>query len=147
MFIVGSMALLYSLHEFKLVSLPMPQRKKQVPADWRYRYHPHVTGWLFGGLLGLEYATFVPVATLYVVTAAAVLHGSPAYGAALLGLFGLGRAGMLWPIVLWSGRNLRQLQLDSAHLVPVEPLIHLGNGLLQAAVGGCLLVGWALSFG
>ena len=147
MVIVGSMALVYSLHEFKLLSLPMPQRKRQVPAEWRYRYHPYVTAWLFGGLLGIGYATFVPVATLYVATVAAVLNGSLAYGAALLGLFALGRAGTLWPIVLCSGRNLRQIPQVSADLVAVEPLIHLGSGFLLAAVGGCLLVGWALSFG
>ena len=139
--LIGFMSLLYALHELRLFSLPFPQRQRQVPENWRHRYHPYATAILYGILLGLAYITFVPVATLYVVTAAVIVRGSPIFGALLFGLFGLGRSGLLWPLAR-AGRSFERVDALTSNLFLTRPLIYLINGYALAFSGAYLLARW-----
>jgi len=139
--LVGLLSLLYALHELHVVSLPFPQRRRQVPARWRYRFHPYVTAFLFGVLLGLGYVTFISVATLYIVTVAVIIEGSPLYGVIVFGLFGLGRAALLWPLALHT-QTFEQLERTVCSLFLTKTIVHLINGFALAFSGAYLLMAW-----
>lgn len=136
--LLGMLSLLYALHELRLLSLPYPQWQRQVQAQWRSRFHPYITALLFGIQLGVGYATFVSVATLYVITVAAVMAGSPGYGALLFGLFALARAGLLVPLA-WQVRTQRDGVWITCAMIATKPLVHLGNGWVLALASGWLL--------
>ena len=136
--LIGSLCLLYALHELQVVRLFYPQWRRQVPSGWRRRFHPYATAALFGAQLGVGYLTYVPVATLYIVTVAAVIYGSPVYGALIFALFGLGRAGALLPLA-WPARTQGKAYRISTRLMAVKPLVHLFNGWALAFAGAYLL--------
>lgn len=135
---LGLLSVLYMLHELQIITLPTPQRKHQVPEEWRYTLPPSLTALFFGLLLSLGYVTFIIVATFYIITVAAVLVGSPLFGAILLGLFGLGRAGSMWPLSL-SMKSLDQIEYTIARLTKTTALVHLVNGIALAFVGGVIV--------
>ncbi|MGZ4481626.1 MAG: hypothetical protein ACXVY5_05425, partial [Gaiellales bacterium] len=59
--------------ELGLVRLPSLQLRRQVPERWRERYPPPVVALLYGAGLGVGFATFLPVATLLVVSAGVLM--------------------------------------------------------------------------
>lgn len=136
--LTATLSLLYALHELQLVRLPCPQWPRQVQAWWRHRFHPYITAGLFGLQLGLGYVTYVSVTTLYVVTAAIVLLGSPVYGGLVFAVFALGRTGLLG-LLAWSALTDRQALRISVGLIATQPLVQLGNGWALAFAGGWLL--------
>lgn len=90
--VVALVALVEGAAEARLLRLPVPQLRKQVPERWRERFPLPVTGLLYGLGLGLGFATYIPVATLLVVAIGVALVTDPAAGAAVMGAFGFGRA-------------------------------------------------------
>lgn len=142
--LLGALCVLYALHELQVISLPHPQWRRQVQAQWRSRSHRHVTALLFGMQLGVGYVTFVSVATLYVVTLAAVVAGSVGYGALLFGLFAGARAGMVVPMT-WRVRTHRDGLRISHAIIATKPLVHLGNGWALTFAGGSLLAASVLT--
>ena len=99
---VGLLAAAYALHELRIVSFPHPERRRQVPAYWRYKFHPYVTAGLFGLLLGAGFTTFIPTASYYIVWFAAALYGSPVLGMLLFAVYGAARALLIWPFSQWA---------------------------------------------
>ena len=89
---VAAFALLAALSELGLLRLPLPQPRRQVPERWRERYPQPLVALLYGAGLGVGFATYLPVATLFVVAAAVVALSGPFAGAAVLAAFGVGRA-------------------------------------------------------
>jgi hypothetical protein len=69
---------------------------------------------------------------------AAVVAGSPSYGALLFGLFAFGRAGLLVPLA-WHVRTHRDGVRISSVMIATKPLVHLGNGWALALASGWLL--------
>lgn len=136
--LLGGAATVYALHELRVLRLPYPQWKRQVPAKWRSHFHPYVTALLFGVQLGTGYATFVSVSTLYILTAAVVLSGSAAYGALLFGSFAIARAGLVMPLT-WSVHTHAQGLRVVNTMIATKALIHLINGGALALTGGYLL--------
>lgn len=127
----GTIAAIYSARELGIVSVPMPQFHRQVPAWWRYRYQPNIAAFLYGIGLGVGVATFVRVATLYVVLAWVAFAGDPASGALAMGLFGAARA---LPVV-WLGNTLATADEGFAVMTFLnrwELVVHLVNGVLLA---------------
>jgi hypothetical protein len=89
--LVAAFAALEAAAELGLVTVPLPQLRRQVPERWRERYPQPVTALLYGAGLGVGFATYLPVATLLVVAAGVAALAGPAGGAAVLAGFGLGR--------------------------------------------------------
>ncbi|MCS6877788.1 MAG: methylamine utilization protein MauF [Geminicoccaceae bacterium] len=89
--VLGALALAYGLDQLGLVSLPYPQRKAQVPHDVRLRWPMWRIGLLYGFALGLNFLTYVRTPVLYVVVAAALLSGSPAFALGLVLALNCGR--------------------------------------------------------
>jgi hypothetical protein len=135
---VGAVALIYSLRELGLADVPMPQFHRQVPTSWRYRYRPNVAAVLYGVGLGVGVATFVRVATLYVVLTWIVLVGDPVLGGLALSAFGALRG---LPIV-WFGQRLNSLEEGFAVTTLLnrwELVVHLANGFLLSWAGASFI--------
>jgi hypothetical protein len=90
--VVALFALVEAAAEARLLRLPLPQLRKQVPEHWRERFPLPLTAVLYGLGLGLGFATYIPVATLLVVAVGVALVTDPLVGAAVMAAFGLGRA-------------------------------------------------------
>lgn len=135
---VGLLAIAYSLHEFRMVSLPFPQIRRQVPPRWRKRFHPYVTAGVYGLILGLGFTTFIPTASYHVLGLAVVLQGSPIFGILIFTIYGAGRAALLWPISFQSTK-VEMLERIDDHMSLTKPVIHQLNGLLLVILGAYLL--------
>src|SRR5881396_725699 len=92
--LVALAAVLYLLREATVVSVPVPQLRRQVPQWWRTFFSVPVAAFLYGVGLGVGFLTYLTHGTLVVVAVAAAASGRPVVGAALVAPFGLAR-GML----------------------------------------------------
>lgn len=87
-----AIAVLYALREAIHLPLPIPEARRQVPAWWQTFYPPPVAAFLYGAGLGVGFATYLGYGTLVVVAASAIVSGSPIFGVAAFGTFGVARA-------------------------------------------------------
>jgi hypothetical protein len=96
--VAAGLALVAAAREAGLVSLPLPQLRRQVPERWRFELPLPVWSVGYGAGLGAGFLTFQPVATFWVACAAAVALASPLAAALCFTAFGAGRALMTaWP--------------------------------------------------
>ncbi len=123
-----------------IVSLPHPQRRKQVPSHWRYRLHPYLTAGLYGLILGGGLATFIPTASYFILVLAAALSGSPVLGALILSMYGAARALLLWPASLLA-TTVEGWDTLTSYLALTKPIIRQVNGFGLALVGAGLILG------
>jgi hypothetical protein len=89
--IVTTAAALYAARELLGLPVPVPERRRQVPEHWRWRYPAHVASFLYGLGLGVGFLTHVRHGSLVVVAVAAAATGNPLIGAVLMAPFGLAR--------------------------------------------------------
>jgi hypothetical protein len=71
-----------------LVAARVPGPRRQVDPRWRDSYRGWVYGLGYGAQLGLGVATIVPSAATYLMLTAALVTGSAADGALIVGLYG-----------------------------------------------------------
>jgi hypothetical protein len=90
--VVALVAVVEAAAEARLLRLPLPQLRRQVPERWRERFPLPLTALLYGLGLGLGFATYIPVATLLVVAVGVALVTDPLVGAFVMAAFGLGRS-------------------------------------------------------
>ena len=140
------LAALYALREPPVVSLPAPQWWTRLAAWRRSLYRQFIESDPFGGLIGEVCGTFVPNALVQVMTVAAIVYGSPTFGAIVFGVYGVYRAGMLWLIVSW-----RSTSADIDHAFELTtgmvPSLRLASGAWMAFVGAYSIVAWITSIG
>jgi len=84
--------LAYGMMELGLITLPLPETGRQVPAGWRYRFPSPITATLYGALLGPGLGTRVAASSYMALLAVTTFASVPLVGALLLGVFGLTRA-------------------------------------------------------
>jgi len=89
--LVALAASLYLLREAGVVSVPVPQLRRQVPQWWRTFFSLPVAAFLYGAGLGVGFLTYLTHGTLVVVAVAAAASGRPLVGAALVAPFGVAR--------------------------------------------------------
>jgi sulfite exporter TauE/SafE len=80
-----------------IIGRRLPGPRRQVNEQWLQRYRGWVYGLGFGAQLGAGLVTIVSTSAVYSTVAAAVLTGSPGWGAAVGITFGLVRALALVP--------------------------------------------------
>jgi hypothetical protein len=89
-----------ALHHLGVVELPLPHCPRQVPRAWMFRWPCELTALGYGLQLGSGVLTRIKSASFHAALGLALLCGSAAGGATVLGLFGLARAlpaGLLGP--------------------------------------------------
>ena len=94
----ATLAFLAALREAGVLSVPVPQSRRQVPERWQYELPLPLWSAGYGAGLGIGFLTFQPVATFWVACAAALALGRPLLAAACFALYGVGRTLMAtWP--------------------------------------------------
>ena len=94
----AALAFLALLRETRILRLPIPQSRRQVPERWQYELPLTLWSTGYGAGLGVGFLTFQPVATFWVACAAALALGRPLAAAGCFALYGAGRAFMAtWP--------------------------------------------------
>lgn len=95
---LGVLCFAATLHQFKVIQLPMPQIQRQVSRLWLPNFHKNLVAFGYGFQLGSGVATRIKIATTYIVIGCAFCSGSLITGAIIGGVFGFSRA--VLPIVL-----------------------------------------------
>jgi hypothetical protein len=90
--VIGALGLVLAARDVGALHFPVPQLGRQTNSMWRHRYGPTWAAWFWGLDLGSGLTTLVNYAAYWLLPVAVVLRGDVWYGAALLGLFGSGRA-------------------------------------------------------
>jgi hypothetical protein len=89
--LIALVAALYLVREASVLSMPVPQLRRQVPQWWRTFFSVPVAAFLYGAGLGVGFLTYLTHGTLVVVALAATASGRPLVGAAIVAPFGLAR--------------------------------------------------------
>jgi len=89
--VVAGVGGLYAARELFGLPVPIPERRRQVPEHWRWRYPPNIASFLYGLGLGIGFLTHVRNGTLVAVSFAAAATGNPVTGALVMAPFGLSR--------------------------------------------------------
>lgn len=123
---LGLIAVAYALHQFRLIRMPYPQRRAQVPHDARVRFPMWQTGLLYGFALGMNFLTYVRTPILYLVVLGALVSGSVYAAIILFMALNLGRFLPLlvnllpmhdWTVQRWLASNEhRALTADAVSL-------------------------------
>lgn len=125
----------YSLHELRIITVPMPERSAQVPVGWRSTYPVRAVALAYGLLLGAGALTHVTVATTYAVWFVELSVGSAAAGAAIGATYGLARGLPPAVIVIMGFRGwLAYDRFVRCH----DRRIHAANGIGLAFAAGVL---------
>lgn len=90
----------WALHHLGFLRMPMPQLSRQVPRSWLTRLPWDVVALGYGVQLGSALATRIKAATTYAVFGCALVSGSGAHGALIVGAFGAARS--LLPLMFAS---------------------------------------------
>ncbi len=108
----------YGLTELRVLWLPRPQRRQQVPAGWRGRFTPELVSAIYGGVLGVGVLTPIAFSSLYSLLVWVFLNGSSGYGAIVFGVYGLSRAWLPTAVALKHHEGLdQQTSLGYLHLL------------------------------
>jgi hypothetical protein len=92
---ISILALLYCLHESRVIRMPSPQRKQQVPKGWRQRYHPWIAASAYGFVIGSGLLTRISVSTFYLFLLWCFLDANPLQAALVGAFYGLGQSCLL----------------------------------------------------
>jgi hypothetical protein len=130
--LVAGVGVVYAGRELLGLPVPVPERRRQVPEHWRWRYPAHVSSFLYGLGLGVGFLTHVRHGTLVAVCVAAAATGNPLAGALVMASFGLARGISL--IVTVRARTAEQLHRISERLDGVA-----ASRVLRVVNGGALL--------
>jgi hypothetical protein len=140
--ILTIVAVMYAARELFGLPIPVPERRRQVPEHWRWRFSPFVASFLYGLGLGVGFLTHVRHGTLVVVAAAAAMTGDPLVGAAVMAPFGLARGVSL--VVTGAARSSQRLESVAARLDRIAasrlPRVVNGAALVALATAGAASV-------
>jgi hypothetical protein len=135
------LCLIWALAELRLVSVPMPQWRRQVPRTWLGRLPWDIVALGYGVQLGSGIATRIKVTTIYAALACALLAGSASAGAAVMAVFGIIRALpalLAGPAVASPERSRRMAARVDAYAAAV-------TGVNAAAlIGAGIALSWTL---
>lgn len=99
LFIFNSVALLFFLREARIISFPLPQRRRPSVGDWR-EFGLLDAAAMWGAHIGLGFSTFVNYGGPYVLAVAILFHFGPSSRESsalmLAGCYWLGRAASSW---------------------------------------------------
>jgi len=82
--------------EAGVISIPLPQLKRQTSGMWAKRYGSHVAAILWGADIGLVYTTWLNFSGIWILTVLTFLTARPALGVALFLAYWFGRVLSVW---------------------------------------------------
>lgn len=139
--VLGVVTLLYALSEVGFISLPVPGRSWQVPADW-VREGFYRSAVIFGGTVGFGVFTRVPYASFPIMLAWLLISGNVIYGALVGLVYGVCRAASIYSSA--SIPDTEALVNWNQKIMAMIPSVHRLSGLALAAFAAYLIVAPAL---
>ncbi len=138
-YVIATTALFYGLHELRLLRMPTPQIKRQVPISWRTQYHPLKTALLYGYHLALNFTTYIPITTLYI--AVLLLMRQSNLITIILGTIciGIGRTLPIIPLS-WHIFSAQQADIIGDKLLTREHHVHLLNGFVLVFLASAIFI-------
>ena len=135
----GILCFIFSLHEMRILRLPLPQFKRQVPKRWRRL--PAAEGvCLYGALLGVGIGTRISSASYYAVLLWVLLAAPASQGLVAMVVFGLARAVPICFVSLfYRDRKADDLM---CYLLGQTRFLHVLNGAVLLFVGVLLCKPW-----
>lgn len=131
-----------ALHELAIIRLPLPQRKWQVPASWRVRFHPWLSPILYGAILGAGVFTYIFSASFYVVLIAAALVGDPEKSAMVMLPFSICQSVALF-VAGWHVQSWEDAYAIGTRSLRWRAVVHAINGSMLSAAA--TLIGMTMS--
>ena len=134
----------YAARELLGLPVPVPERRRQVPEHWRWRYPANVASFLYGVGLGIGFLTHVRHGTLVAVSVAAAATGNPVAGALVMAPFGLARGiSLIVTVRARTSEGLRGVsdRLDRVAASRLPRLVNGGALLSLAAAAGVVAAG------
>lgn len=137
-FVVGGICLVCAISDAGLLGSWRPSLARQTPKWMLSEFGPFWGGLAWGGDLGQGWTTRLESAGYFALIAWVLLLGGPAYGAIVLGAFGLGRA---LPVLV-AGPLARRLDVGvlSSVYIRRSGFVHQALAFGLALVAGSLLV-------
>jgi hypothetical protein len=133
--IAAALAALWAVSETRLLPLPTPQRRQQVPNEWRWKYARAVVGSGYGAMLGAGFLTYIRYPAFLVATLVSFLLGDAYLSAAVIGTYGLAR---FLPLALTALLDEEDAVIE--RISALSPVVHAINGMVLGLVGGLLVV-------
>jgi hypothetical protein len=134
---LGAVTLLYALSESGFISLPVPGRSWQVPADW-VREGFYRSAVIFGGTVGFGVFTRIPYASFPIMLAWLVVSGNVLYGAITGLAYGAFRAASIYSSSSIS--DTEALVNWNQRIMAMIPSVHVLTGVALAAFGLYLVI-------
>jgi cytochrome c biogenesis protein CcdA len=122
--------LLFSLHEIRIIKLPLPQFRQQVPKRWRRLGARGV--FLYGSALGAGIGTRIVSASFYVVLIGVFFSGNVAFGTIAMLTYGLSRG---LPIAISALFPLNTVYAFVSPLLTVRVPVNLASAAILAHFG------------
>jgi len=95
--LVGFLSVAYACSDVGLMRLPRPCITQAVPVTWWRWWRPYGAALAYGAALGFGVTTHIQFGAFYVLCVWCVQKGNTAYGAVLIGIYGIVRALMIIP--------------------------------------------------
>ena len=137
--LIGGLAVIYAFSDAGLINLPRPTIMLAVPVTWWRLWGPYKGALAYGAALGLGLTTRIYFGAFYFLCAWCIFKGNVAYGAILMGTYGIARASILFPlsttVYVYSTNSEKRLKrilslLEDARLLVAIPLILFGTQLI-----------------
>ena len=122
--------LLLAFHEMRIIKLPLPQFRRQVPKRWR-----RLGGrgaFLYGSALGAGIGTRIVSSSFYVVMAGVFLIGDITFGIVAMTTYGLARG---LPIAITALFPLTVVDASLGPLLTIPEVVNLASAAILAHVG------------
>jgi hypothetical protein len=139
----GLAATVLAAREAKLISFPLPQRRRETEGRWPFRVGIIRGAALWGLHIGLGYRTWVNYGGFFSLNMVILSHGGPVYGALLMSSYWLGRALSAWVAPALSpprGGDTLLFIRDIKAAQPVLSFLHTCGLLWIAGISVAMLV-------
>jgi len=127
-FIIG--CLLFSIYEARIIKLPLPQFKWQVPKRWRRFAGRGVV--LYGSILGAGIGTRIVNTGFYVVLISVFLGGNVLFGTFVMVTYGLARG---LPVTILAFVPPARTMTFMIPVLAAQQLVNLANSAILAYLG------------
>jgi|GEM_PF-2969436 hypothetical protein len=95
--LVGVVAIAYAFSDIGVIRLPRPRALHAVPVSWWRKWRPYGASIAYGAALGVGITTEVQFGAFYVLCLWCITQGNIAYGALLIGTYGVSRSVTILP--------------------------------------------------
>jgi hypothetical protein len=135
-------ALLASAREFGLVSIPLPQVRRQTKRIWATIFPTPITAALWGLDLGLVFSTWLTYSGAWLLLIVAIVSQDPVFGAALFAAYWFGRVLSVWiaPLLLQDAASTAQLLRGLMRQREALGVVHAWGIVWATVVLGMLLL-------